>query len=276
MDASNNYLKILDASNNYVKNTTLTTTLASYVTSTYLTTNYLIKTDISNNYLQKTSLLPTLLTSNVKVFRLDVMSSIIDLYNGLGTQNASIYTSDQLGGFLDINAFSSLGLGVRLTGYSVVLAQGFRGRQGTGSGTYSTDRLNLWWTGSHLQLFVETTNIGNFTICDYRIKENFQPASNVLDRLCSINMFNYEMKDISIFKKKGTQIGFFAHELKDAFPELNNIVEGEKDELTEDLQIQPQTINAEFTHLLMKAVQELNDKVNQLSNRIVELENKLL
>ena len=28
---------------------------------------------------------------------------------------------------------------------------------------------------------------------------------------------------VFFFKKKGTQIGFFAHELKDAFPELDNI-----------------------------------------------------
>ena len=35
-------------------------------------------------------------------------------------------------------------------------------------------------------------------------------------------MFNYEMKDISIFKKNGNHLGFYAHELKDAFPELNN------------------------------------------------------
>ncbi len=89
-------------------------------------------------------------------------------------------------------------------------------------------------------------------------------------------MFNYEMKDIGIFKKNGTQIGFFAHELKDTFPELNNLVEGEKDALTSEGTIQPQTVNAELTHLLMKSIQELNAKVIELSNKIVELENKLL
>ena len=75
-DANTTYLKIVDASNNYVKNTTLTTTLASYVTSTYLTTNYFNKTDISNNYLQKTSLLPTLLTANVQVNKLETMDQL--------------------------------------------------------------------------------------------------------------------------------------------------------------------------------------------------------
>jgi len=96
-----------------------------------------------------------------------------------------------------------------------------------------------------------------------------------LDRLCSVNMYNYEMKDISIFKKNGNHIGFYAHELKDAFPELNNIVDGEKDAVTENGDIQPQTITAEFTHLLMRSIQELNAKVIELSKRIIELENKI-
>jgi hypothetical protein len=129
--------------------------------------------------------------------------------------------------------------------------------------------------GGVLQAWIDATNVGNFTLCDYRIKENIQPASNVLDRLCSVNMFNYEMKDIGIFKKNGTQIGFFAHELKDAFPELNNLVEGEKDALTSEGTIQPQTINAELTHLLMRSIQELNTKIIHLTNRIFELENKI-
>ena len=54
------------------------------------------------------------------------------------------------------------------------------------------------------------------------------------------------------------------------------MVEGEKDAVTEDGNIQPQTVNAELVHLLMRSIQELNEKVNQLSNRIVELENKML
>ncbi len=83
------------------------------------------------------------------------------------------------------------------------------------------------------------------------------------------------MKDIGIFKKNGTQIGFFAHELKDTFPELNNLVEGEKDALTSEGTIQPQTVNAELTHLLMKSIQQLNLKIIHLTNRVFELENKI-
>jgi len=126
---------------------------------------------------------------------------------------------------------------------------------------------------SRLQFFVNNQGQGHLS-CDYRIKENIQPPSNVLDRLCSLNMFNYEYKNISIFKKNGTHLGVYAHELQDAFPELHHIVQGKKDELTTDGNIQPQSINPEFTNLLLKGLQELNLKVVELENKIIELENK--
>ena len=89
-------------------------------------------------------------------------------------------------------------------------------------------------------------------------------------------MFNYVLKNISIFEKDGNHLGFYAHELKDAFPELNTLVDGEKDAVTENGEIQPQKINPELFYLLMRSIQELNAKVIELSNKIIELENKLL
>ena len=261
-DASNNYLKITDASNNYVKNTTLTSTLGSYVTSTSLTSTL-------GSYVTSTSL-PT---TDLQVASLNVRSanSNINIYTNTGVLNGTISST---GGFFNLTASGNSTSGFKLTGGYVILGTGYRSRQGT-SGTTNGHTLNQWWTGTALQAWVDTSNVGNFTICDYRIKENIQPPSSVLERLCNVNMFNYEFKDISIFKKNGSHIGFYAHELKDAFPELNNIVDGQKDALTEDGDIQPQTVNAELTHLLMKSIQELNAKVIELSNKIIELENKL-
>ena len=108
---------------------------------------------------------------------------------------------------------------------------------------------------------------------DYRLKENIQPPSNVLDRLCSIRMFNYEWKDISIFKKNDTlHLGFYAHDLQETFPEINGIVQGKKDAVNDEGEIQPQSVEPEFCNVLMKAIIELNAKVEKLSNRIIELE----
>jgi hypothetical protein len=223
--------------------------------------------------LPRNELLSSLTTESPQVATLNVRStnSVVNIYSNTGVLNGSISASSN---FLNITSSGNSTSGIRLQGGPIILGNGYKGRQGQG-GTNIGNTLNQWWGSGVLQAWVDSTNVGNFTLCDYRIKENIQTPSNVLDRLCSVNMYNYEMKDISIFKKNGNHIGFYAHELKDAFPELNNIVEGEKDAVTEEGDIQPQTINAEFTHLLMKSIQELNAKIIELSNRIIELENKI-
>jgi len=209
---------------------------------------------------------------SVQVESLNIKSSnsVINMYDSGGAINGTFFSS---GNYFTINAQGTNNLGIKLGGGPVIVGTGYKGRQGQ-SGATNGNTMNTWWSGGVLQAWVDTTNVGNFTLCDYRIKENIQPASCVLDRLCNVNMFNYEMKDIGIFQKNGNHIGFYAHELKDAFPELNNIVNGEKDAVNENDDIQPQTITAEFTHLLMKSIQELNLKIIHLTNRVFELENR--
>jgi hypothetical protein len=153
-------------------------------------------------------------------------------------------------------------------GISVV--GGYMGRAGTG-GALATTYNNAFYTGALLQAWNNATNLGNFTICDYRIKENIRPAGNVLERLCQVEMIEYNQKDISIFKNVGNQFGFIAHQVKDLFPELPNIVAGEKDGLNSEGDIQPQTINSEFTNLYLKAIQELNAKIEAQQAQIDSL-----
>jgi hypothetical protein len=86
-------------------------------------------------------------------------------------------------------------------------------------------------------------------------------------------MIEYEQKNISIFKTMGTHHGFIAHQVQELFPELNNIVYGEKDLLTDDGEIQPQTIGAEFTNLYLKAIQELNAKI-EAQQKVIEDQQK--
>jgi hypothetical protein len=159
-------------------------------------------------------------------------------------------------------------LEVLSTGISVV--GGYLGRAGTG-GAFAATYNNAFYTGAVLQAWNNAVNLGNFTICDYRIKENIRPAGNVLDRLCQVEMIEYQQKDISIFKNVGNQFGFIAHQVKDLFPELPNIVAGEKDALTSEGGIQPQTINSEFTNLYLKAIQELNAKIETQQKQIDSL-----
>ena len=156
---------------------------------------------------------------------------------------------------------------LEITATGVQVVGGYLGRAGTG-GAFAATYNNAYYTGAVLQAWNNATNLGNFTICDYRIKECIRPAGNVLDRLCQVEMIEYEQKDISIFKKVGNHMGFIAHQVKDLFPELPNIVAGDKDALTSEGGIQPQTINSEFTNLYLKAIQELNAKIEAQQKQI--------
>jgi len=129
-------------------------------------------------------------------------------------------------------------------------------------GAYVSNNLNTSWNNpvGGLSCWIDTTRIGVFTISDYRVKECIVPARPVLERLCQVRMIEYELKDISIFKKNFIHHGFIAHEIQEIFPELKNIVGGEKDALTDDGLIQPQSIQPEFTNLYLSAIQELNAK----------------
>ncbi len=142
------------------------------------------------------------------------------------------------------------------------MLRGWQNKLGA-TGAYVSNNLNTSWNNpvGGLSCWIDTTRIGTFTISDYRIKENIVKARPVLERLCQVEMIEYELKNISIFTKRGTHHGFIAHQLEALFPELPNIVQGEKDAMTEDgNDIQPQTISAEATNLYLTAIQELNAK----------------
>jgi len=119
---------------------------------------------------------------------------------------------------------------------------------------------------------------------DYRIKENFRtPQNNVLERLCSINIFDYQHKRIkelfdntNIEKMNYYSIGFFAHELQELFPEYEGLVYGNKDEVNQDGSMKIQQINSFiFSNILMKSIQEQNAEVKQLKLDLQEQNEKI-
>jgi hypothetical protein len=109
------------------------------------------------------------------------------------------------------------------------------------------------------------------SLSDYRIKENIkQPKTDILDRLSSINIFDYTLKRLPELlnenqDKISNQLGFFAHELQEMFPEYDNLVIGAKDDVDENGNMKIQQINLlQFGNILMKSIQEQNEKINQL------------
>ena len=143
----------------------------------------------------------------------------------------------------------------------VIQPYGIRGRQGTSGGTLG-NAVNLYWTGTALQAWVDTTNQGVVTLTsDYRIKRDIrtmeQPA---LERIAALRPVLYQYADNEQFNHKAEdreREGFIAHELAEVIP---SAVEGEKDAPN---QIQSLRIDA-LVAVLVKAVQEQQQQIDDL------------
>ena len=146
---------------------------------------------------------------------------------------------------------------------------GYRAKNGV-SGALDPVYIVISWDGSRSHIWINNTDLGGTAIAsDYRLKENIKPARPVLDKLCSIPMIEFEYKDIGIWKKgKGINYGIIAHELQEAFPEYENLVSCEKDKLTCDGDIQPQSLTSAMNLLFMGSIQELNAKIEAQQKQI--------
>jgi hypothetical protein len=144
------------------------------------------------------------------------------------------------------------------------------GRQGL-AGTSNGNGINFWWSGSALQAWVDSTNIGDVTIVsDYRLKKKIETQNiPALERVLQLRPITYEFKDYSeVFKADGVaREGFIAHELQAIIP---SAVEGEKDAPD---QIQSLKLDA-LCSVLVKAIQEQQALITALTTRITALENK--
>jgi hypothetical protein len=106
-----------------------------------------------------------------------------------------------------------------------------------------------------------TTNSISFnTGSDYRLKEDLQDF-NALDLVDNITAYNYKWKNT-----EQRDYGFVAHELQEVMP---NVVTGEKD--GEKMQ---SVDYSKLTPVLLKAIQEQQEIINDLKSRIETLENK--
>ncbi len=104
------------------------------------------------------------------------------------------------------------------------------------------------------------------TSSDYRLKENEVLISDGLTRLNQLKPYRFNFKA----DKDTTVDGFFAHEVSDIVPEA---IIGEKDAVDDDGNIVSQGIDqSKLVPLLVKALQEADDKIDALTARIEALE----
>jgi Chaperone of endosialidase len=179
-----------------------------------------------------------------------------------------MYSADQsrtltIGMANGANPLFSVSTGV-ITLDAICQARGIQCRPGYNAAPASNS-FNINWTGS-AQLWIDTTNLGTIsTSSDYRLKESVEPLDSGLPLVMKLRPISFRYKDIadSIFRTDGrSRLGFLAHELQELVP---GAVNGEKDELTSEGGIQPQTLNlVDVVALLTRAVQELAAKIKPL------------
>jgi hypothetical protein len=193
----------------------------------------------------------------------------------IGTQNDpddDIYISPSGSLFITSNICYANNVSASQYLGTVKAQNGYLCKQGTGGG-YS-NVYNWYWTGSSLQAWIDTSNVG--TVCDYRIKENIKSTLPILNRLCSIQMFDFTHREISICKNNGNHIGLYAHELQEVFEEYPCLVTGKKDEIYENGEIKIQSIEMPILNMiLMKAIQEQNEIIKSQQEEIKSLKNSV-
>lgn len=142
---------------------------------------------------------------------------------------------------------------------------GMRGRQGT-AGSRVGNAVNLYWTGTQLQAWVDTTNQGVVTLTsDYRIKSDVRPmAEPAIGRVLALRPVVYRYADNEALSFKGDdreREGFIAHELAAVIP---SAVEGEKDA---EHQVQSLRVDA-LLAVLVRAVQEQQAQIEELRDQL--------
>jgi len=102
------------------------------------------------------------------------------------------------------------------------------------------------------------------TSSDYRLKENVTPLENGLDRLNQLKPVNFNW-----IESGKEEEGFIAHEVEEVFPYA---VTGKKDAVNSEGGIQGQQMDyGRITPLLVKAIQEQQEQIEQLKTEIQTL-----
>ncbi len=105
------------------------------------------------------------------------------------------------------------------------------------------------------------------TTSDYRLKEDLTDF-NAVELVKQVPVYDFSWKN-----GNGREIGVMAHELQQAFPYL---VSGHKDEVDSNGQPVIQRVNyAKLVPVLLKAIQEQQQQLNQLQKELQEIKNSV-
>jgi len=118
-----------------------------------------------------------------------------------------------------------------------------------------------------------TSDAGTLT-SDETLKENITDATSKLEDIKKLKVRNFNWKEsYHPEKSKKKQIGFIAQEVEEVFPGLVKEYDISPDELDPDhTPIMKKTIKAAWDPIIIKAMQELIEKVETLETKVAALE----
>lgn len=112
-----------------------------------------------------------------------------------------------------------------------------------------------------------------FTSSDVRLKDDVQDLSGVLQKLKAVRGVSYRWANKN--RPQERRVGVIAQEVEKVFPELvtnvSNLAPGAGSDLKQSKAVDYQALAV----LALEGVRELSDKVDELEERLVAIENKL-
>lgn len=162
-----------------------------------------------------------------------------------------------------IKTYAFVSPGCLINAIGAVQTQGLNVHAGT-AGAFGGSLYNINWNGTNVEIWIDGTK--EFTVAgisDYRLKENVEAAPSALAEIRQWDLITFNRRKVGKYEHSAQrQWSWLAHDLQAISPDA---VLGEKDELTDDGQIQPQSLNhTAIIARLARAVQELDQRLTKL------------
>ncbi len=146
---------------------------------------------------------------------------------------------------------------------------GVYGREGSSGGSFG-QLINFYWTGSALQAWVSTTNIGDVTIAsDERLKQNVTPLTAGLSELMKLQPVQFQWKEDVAGSNTKTQYGLLAQQVSVVMPTLTSHLVGLASAEAPDGPWRVDYMG--MVPVLIKAIQEQDAKITALQAAVKKL-----
>ncbi len=178
---------------------------------------------------------------------------------GIGTATPNYTLS--VNGTINLNEDIGTGIALRVNNSEAIWYDGTFFSWGFGGqANFFADNVGIGFSAPNVALDVNGSieYTGTITdVSDIRLKENFMPIKNVLERLQKINAYSYNMINDETKKR---EYGVIAQELQKVFPEMVSVVDTEKGYLgVSYIQLIP---------IILEAIKEQNKKIEDLKLKL--------